>query len=153
MIHSIDFPRLTADNHRVTSPPDDIDNCIAWAAGDAAQWWQPGTPYYWPVPGWPKDDAGMGGLVLAFAALGYVECEDASHEPGWEKVALYGTGLFWKHAARQLSSGKWTSKLGGNVDIEHDTLEAVSGGLYGEVMQIMRRPTASTPSQPPADPG
>lgn len=48
---------------------------------------------------------------------------------------------FYKHAARQLSSGAWTSKLGKDVDIEHDTPDDVAGGLYGEVVQLMRRPS------------
>ena len=37
-----DFPRLTPENHRVTSPAAIDYNCIAWAAGDAESWWQPG---------------------------------------------------------------------------------------------------------------
>ncbi len=50
---SHDFPRLTAANHRQTSPPDVDYNCIAWAAGDAEHWWQPGL--YWPTAA-PRDD-------------------------------------------------------------------------------------------------
>ena len=45
----------------------------------------------------------------------------------------------YTHAARQLLSGKWTSKLGKSVDIEHDTTDVVARGLYGEVVQIMKR--------------
>ena len=75
MIPYNDFPLLVPGNHRVTSPVDYKYNCIAWAAGDTHRWWQPGKPYYWPVAGWPKNDAGLGGLVKAFASLGYVDCE------------------------------------------------------------------------------
>ena len=60
-------------------------------------------------------------------------------EPGFQKVALYGSALIYTHAARQLPTGKWTSKLGGGVDIEHDTPDAVGGGIYGEVVDIMKR--------------
>ena len=61
-------------------------------------------------------------------------------EPGFEKVALHGDIFFYSHAARQLPDGKWTSKLGKDQDIEHDTPFDVAGGLYGEVVQIMKGP-------------
>jgi hypothetical protein len=48
-------------------------------------------------------------------------------EPGFLKVALYGTGLTYTHAARQLADGKWTSKLGKGEDIEHDS----SNNMFG----------------------
>jgi len=61
--------------------------------------------------------------------------------PGFEKVALFAeSGLLYTHAARQLASGRWTSKLGGAEDVEHDRPNDVAGGVYGEVVQIMRRP-------------
>jgi hypothetical protein len=85
------------------------------------------------------DDAGIAALEVAFESLGYKECPNSSLEVGFEKVALYGSSLFYTHAARQLASGKWTSKLGRSEDIEHDTPDDVAGGLYGEVVQFMRR--------------
>jgi hypothetical protein len=90
MIQSSDFPRLTVLNHKVTSPPDLEYNCIAWAAGDAKQWWQPGS--YWPVEA-STDDCGLGVLERLFASFGYSDCGmDATLESGFEKVALYGSG-------------------------------------------------------------
>jgi hypothetical protein len=142
MIASDDFPRLTPLNHRLTSPPDPEYNCIAWSAGDTAHWWQPGV--YWPLPTHP-DDYGVGVLEQLFLSLGYADCGiDISLEVGFEKVALFGSSLFYTHAARQLPSGKWTSKLGREADIEHDTPDDVSGGVYGEVIQMMKRPAAQT---------
>ncbi len=41
MISSKDFPHLTAQNHRVTSPPSIDYKCVAWAAEDTGRWWQP----------------------------------------------------------------------------------------------------------------
>jgi hypothetical protein len=80
------FPRLTPENHRVTSPADLAYNCIAWSAGDTEHWWQPGV--FWPVPTDP-DDYGLGALEKAFLSLGYTDCGmDASLEPGFEKVVL-----------------------------------------------------------------
>jgi len=57
-------------------------------------------------------------------------------------LAPYGGTLFHTHAARQLSSGQWTSKLGRSEGIEHDTPDDVAGGFYGEVVQFMKRAIA-----------
>ncbi|HEY7159091.1 MAG TPA: hypothetical protein VH575_34425 [Gemmataceae bacterium] len=112
---------------------------MAWAAEDTEHWWQPGE--YWLPQDWPEEDAGLAALVQAFLALGYTDCSmDARLESGFMKVALYGSGLFYTHAARQLSNGKWTSKLGEDMDIEHSTPDDVAGGIYGEVVEIMKRP-------------
>jgi hypothetical protein len=53
MINSQDFPHLTEENHRVTSPPSADYNCVAWSAADTEHWWQPGV--YWPVETQPDD--------------------------------------------------------------------------------------------------
>ncbi|MBI3466131.1 MAG: hypothetical protein HY000_24210 [Planctomycetes bacterium] len=132
-----DFPRLTHDNYRVTSPANPDYNCIAWSAGDIEHWWQPGV--YWPTGGSP-DEYGIGALEQAFLALGFTECPSGELESGFEKVAVYGSSSFYTHAARQLPSGAWTSKLGRSEDIEHDHADDVAGGLYGEVVQFMKRP-------------
>ena len=134
---SADFPRLTESNHRITSPPTRNYNCIAWSAVDTDHWWQPRV--YWPIEA-PPDEFGIGGLTLAFKSLGYQECEDSTLEAGFEKVALYGTSLFYTHAARHLPNGKWTSKLGRAEDIEHDTPEDVAEGIYSFIVQFMKRP-------------
>ncbi len=86
-----------------------------------------------------RNDHGIGDLVEAFRSLGYEECENETLEEGFEKVAFYGLGLMYTHAARQLSDGRWTSKLGQLEDIVHSTVDAISGGDYGEVVQFMRR--------------
>lgn len=137
MIGPPNFPRLTADNHRVTSPATADYNCVAWSAGDTEHWWEPGV--FWPVP---TDNYGPEALEAAFRSIGYEPCPDGNPEPGFEKVALYAAGQFYTHAARQLPSGRWTSKLGRSEDIEHDTADGVAGGAYGEVFRFMRRPVA-----------
>jgi hypothetical protein len=73
--------------------------------------------------------------------VGYAPCADGSLEPGYEKAALYATDEGPTHAARQLSNGRWTSKLGPDDDIEH-TLEGLVSPVYGTVVQFHRRPTA-----------
>jgi hypothetical protein len=142
MIRAEAFPRLTPQNHRTTSPASNDYNCIAWTAGDVQNWWQPGV--YWPILAHPED-YGIGVLERLFKALGYEDSGmEASLEGGFEKVALFDQSLFYTHAARQLPNGKWTSKLGKAEDIEHDTPNDVAGGIYGEVLQIMKRPAAGT---------
>jgi hypothetical protein len=142
MIPHAALPLLTLNNHRVTSPANIDYNCIAWSAGDTENWWQPGR--FWPVQVLPGDYT-IGALIQMFTALGYEDCGlDAGLEPGFEKVALFGDSLYYTHAARQLPSGKWTSKLGKAEDIEHDSAGDVAGGVYGILTKIMRRPLTNT---------
>ena len=68
-------------------------------------------PDVWPDQTSPND-YGIGALERACKVLGYEECDDDRWEPGFEKVALYGYGFFYTHAARQLPTGKRTSKAG-----------------------------------------
>jgi hypothetical protein len=130
------FPRLTPENHHVTSPETTDYNCIAWAAHDTEHWWQPGT--HWPAAV-ESDEYGVESLQEAFRILGFEACPDGTPESGFEKVALYGNQAFYTHAARQLPNGKWTSKLGAAEDIEHDSPENVAHGVYGQVVQFMKR--------------
>jgi hypothetical protein len=82
-------------------------------------------------------------FVAAFMTLGYVPCDGTAVEPSWERVALYATADgVPTHAARQLGIGRWTSKLGRQVDIDHGLLE-LEGAAYGAVARIMKRPRSS----------
>ena len=137
MTPDANFPRLNPHNHQLSSEPTTEYNCIAWSARDTTRWWQPGE--YWPVD-ILADDFGIGVLIQAFQALGYETCVDDRLESGYEKVALYGAFHYYTHASRQLPSGKWTSKLGKAEDIEHDTPDDLAGGIYGSVVEFMKRP-------------
>ncbi len=132
------FPELREARYAITSPRDASYNCIAWAAEDDERWWWPAPHAYWPK-GAPLR-ATLSAFVEAFRELGYEQCRDASLEAGWEKIAIYakadGTPT---HAARQLGDGTWTSKLGKDVDISHETLESLCGDHYGAPTVIMRR--------------
>jgi hypothetical protein len=70
-----------------------------------------------------------------------VKCDSSEREKGYEKVALYEihpeTGV--EHAARQLRSGEWTSKLGEWEDIKHKTPHSVECDDYGNVVQVLKR--------------
>ena len=73
-------------------------------------------------------------------SLGFVPCADESLEPGFQKVALFADPAGMPtHAARQLASGHWTSKLGQAEDIEHE-LRALKGEIYGAATLFLKRP-------------
>ena len=136
MIDADDFPRLTASNHRITSPATPDYNCIAWAAGATDRWWQPGE--YWPFDELPTE-ASLTALVRLFTHYGYEPSPLGILDSSYEHVALYELPPFYTHAARQLTNGKWTSKLGRLEDIEHDTPDVLADGCYGEVAMVLRR--------------
>jgi hypothetical protein len=139
---ALSFPGLRDEAWDIESPKDRAYNCIGWAAGRIALWW-PGRAedgFAWP-DGSTDQTADI--FEAGFATLGYVRVErdDLSHEPGWEKVAIYANAYGTvEHMARQLSDGRWTSKMGvhGN-DIVHATPLAVAGGEYGKVVRVLKR--------------
>ena len=136
------FPRLRNTSYRITEPASARYNCIAHAAGRDDAWWQPNPEptkkTYWP-PGvaeeWTLDT-----LATVLVTLGYFPCDNPTLESGFEKIALYAdaTGEA-THAARQLPSGAWTSKLGDLEQIEHANLEALEGLEYGRAVRFLKR--------------
>lgn len=134
------FPGLRSSKYARTSPPDWRYNCIAWAAGDSSTVWWPDSleQAYWPEEA-PRRVT-LDAFAKAYSLLGYEVCDTHDNERGFEKVAIFvDPDDQPKHGARQLLSGKWTSKLGKSIDIEHD-LNAVEGAEYGSVALIMKRP-------------
>ena len=134
------FPNLIASGYRETSPQTRAYNCIAWAAGVDSAWWWPDEYTFWPeaVP----CTATLDTFIAAYKTVGYVECSDGNFENGYEKIAIYADeNQEPTHAARQMKSGKWTSKLGASHDIEHNTVEALYGDAYGIAMRFMKRPS------------
>ncbi|EKD24113.1 MAG: hypothetical protein ACD_81C00106G0005 [uncultured bacterium] len=135
------FPKLAFTDYKVTSPRDQNYNCIAWAAGINQQWWEPDFmgQYFWPaeVPRIYTLDA----YVQAYSVLGYKICDSFDYEQGFEKIVIYvNMSNEPTHAARQLQSGKWTSKLGREYDISHD-FESLNGDIYGMPAVCMKRPS------------
>src|SRR6266446_474579 len=112
------FPNLRNGYYTVTSPDTNDYNCLAWAAGETDRKWDPNDPdHYWP-DGVPREQT-IPAFIAAYATCGYVECQSGEPEIGYEKIVIYAVGLIPKHAARQLVSGAWSSKLGDGWDIEH----------------------------------
>lgn len=130
------FPSLS--DYTVTSPPSRRYNCIAWVAGINNDWWWPNGVDYWPSDA--PLEASLSAFIVAFATLGYEPCGDGALEEKTEKVAIYALlDGRTTHAARQLPSGRWTSKLGEAEDIEHGSPAELEGAEYGAVVQYMRR--------------
>ena len=141
------FPGLQGSSYEITSPPDRMYNCVAWAVGATDTSWNPlDDNHYWP-PGLPRRNT-IEVVLAALSTAGYAPCGDDTLEDSIEKIAIYGVNAEFRHVARQLPTGRWTSKLGLSFDIEHE-LEAltssanVGGGVqYGEVAAYMSRPRA-----------
>ena len=129
------FPALR--NFSVTSPQEGRYNCIAWAVGTNDLWWWPDYDNYLP-PEVPINN-GAAALMGAFGSLVYEPCSDGGLEDGFEKVAIYESSSGVQHMARQLRTGRWTSKIGQLEDIEHGSPTELEGSDYGTVVQYMRR--------------
>ncbi len=132
-----EFPRLLRSHYAVTSPSTPQYNCIGWALGDNQHFWWPRLDTFWPA------DIPRHVTIAAFTALlsshGFEECSSEDLELEVEKVALFVSAQGAPtHAARQLGSGMWTSKLGSNVDIAHE-LRGLEGKAYGRAMLIFSR--------------
>jgi hypothetical protein len=138
------FPHIVG-KYKLTSPKDKSYNCVAWAVGDIKRFWDDirivgrrVKGYYWPDG---CDVETIEGWKCVFELHGYKECGSEAFDPDFEKVAIYELDNGEpSHAARQMGSGKWSSKLGVSFDIEHETLDSLSDGEYGTVAVIMQRP-------------
>jgi hypothetical protein len=137
-----ELPHLTTATCEIKSKATNRYNCIAWAAGeDFRNWWpDPNGVGYWPsnVP----REVTIQAFILAYGTLGFQEGGDGRLETGIQKLALYVKGQpeIPTHAALQLESGQWTSKLGPFEDVNHTTPEAATGPVYGRVYCYLSRP-------------
>jgi hypothetical protein len=133
------FPNTTTDPFIVTSPQTTSYNCIAWAFGDNTKW-------YWPDPEemyfWPNNvsrTVDVNSFIELYKLIGYEICEEHILEKSYEKIAIFlDSHGFPTHAARQLSNGFWTSKLGCEFDIQH-TIQSMSNSVYGNARVYMSR--------------
>ena len=133
------FPLLSDAGYSVTSPATPEYNCVAWAMNNDDRWWWPDPmeEYYWPEKA--SREATLESFNQTFMTFGFEICADEQLEQGYEKVAIFVDGSGDPtHLARQLSNGRWTSKLGSSVDIEH-SLQGLTSSEYGSVGQILRR--------------
>jgi hypothetical protein len=134
----IEFPNLLSEFYAEASDATPLYNCIAFAASDTRRlWWPYPAKAYWPAG--VQRELTIDAFKAAFATLGFEECDNGDLEQGFEKIALYASGGKPRHAAKQLPSGRWASKLGRAQDIEHETVNGVSGDRYGSVAVYLKR--------------
>ncbi len=137
------LPNLRRTTYEVTSLPDWRYNCLSWAVGETHRPWWPHQDGYWPSEVLYEES--QKAFIQAFETLGYMTCDNDTLEKGYEKIAIFADKVgIPTHAARQLGSGSWTSKLGLDVDITH-RLRAVGGHRkegYGDVVIFMKRLTS-----------
>lgn len=147
-----ELPGLNALSCEITSKETKRYNCLAWAAQEDFRWWWP-DPLgvgYWPPS--VTREVSIQAFMDAYATLGYTLCLNASLEDGVEKLAIYAVQSpldgDWMptHAALQLPSGLWSSKLGPFEDVSHNTPDAVSGPVYGKPVVYMCRLRVPNPS-------
>jgi hypothetical protein len=144
------FPALRKHHWHVSSDRTAVYNCIAFAAGvTRICWWPTSKPkigWYWPAN--IKREVKLKRFVQAFETLGYEVCHHGTLEEGYEKIVIYTKDGRLSgeptHAALQLRSGWWKSKIGGLEDIEHDAPEALTSPLYGHPVRYMKRAIASS---------
>jgi hypothetical protein len=139
------FPHLGEwEEHSLPTPPGGPTtryNCYAFAAGDNTQRWEPdpAQQYYWP-PTVPREYT-VPAFIQAYRTCRYEVCGDGLQERGYEKIAIYadGSGIV-RHAARQISDGRWLSKLGDAEDIIHEAPQSLASPIYGQPVCYLRRP-------------
>jgi hypothetical protein len=135
------FPKLGKRDHLITSDFDVRYNCIAFAADITdKKYWPNWLPDYRWLPGIPRAET-LDAFIKFYETFGYSGPSDHTYVEGVEKIANFadGTGKPM-HAAKQIGPNKWASKLGDSYDIEH-ARDAVSGGLYGQIVHYMERPS------------
>lgn len=141
-IENVHFPALKrGKGYRDTSGPTIEYNCLAWALGIDWTRYDPEPKcagYCW-FPGVERERS-VKAIRKIFEQHGYSVCDSYDLEEGYEKVVFYidpqGSP---EHFARQLSSGKWTSKIGDLNDIEHDTLDSIISDDYGKPGLVLKR--------------
>jgi hypothetical protein len=136
-----EFPKLTDVLSKKTSEIDIRYNCIAWAFGDNSRHWWPNPRTFWPVH--TQNMQALECFINWFAIDGWEETPERSYEQGYTKIALYTLNKQPTHASRLLPSGKWTSKLGGNIDLSHE-IDDLDGPSYGSVYKIYKKTNLPT---------
>jgi hypothetical protein len=129
--------RASLSSFSITSPETWKYNCVAWALGVTTDWYEPSPAGIWPLP-----SQGFGVAVYSdlFEHFGYAQCADGKAEKGYEKVVIYANSAGeFTHVARQLTTGKWTSKLGELSDITHHSPEVLISAGYGRPAVYLRR--------------
>ena len=147
-----DFPALVQLGYVKTSNETPAYNCIAFTMGDQSRpWWPPIHPgmqahdSFWP-PSAPCQ-ATVDAFVAMYRQQGFEPCAISRPEPGVIKVALFVEPMedLVEHAALQLPTGRWLSKMGFHEDIAH-TLEGLEGPPhYFKMARLLQCPVDRLP--------
>jgi hypothetical protein len=154
-MYGLDLPNLTAGNHTITSPQTPDYNCVSHAVYEETISLWPDEDNRWPAALQKVET--VEAFEQLFSLLGFesIHIRAIGVTPGFEKIAIFATdkGTLPTHVSRQCNNGRWTSKLGGLVDIGHADLRCLEGGDYGYVVKLMRRRlTGSRPLLPDLNP-
>jgi hypothetical protein len=125
----------------ITSARDASYNCVSWAALDQDNWWWPSEDDYWPQG--IEKKVTIECFIAAFATLGYEICNSVQLEESLEKIVIFTKEGTPTHVARQLPTGRWTSKLGHEFDIAHAELDDLTGKKFGKWSRVLCRPKVS----------
>ena len=129
------FPNLIkGNNFAFTSEQTEDYNCIAWITEVIDDWKQ----LYEENGNVIRNSENY---ISYFRDLGFEITDKLDLEDNTLKIVIYieSNSNHFKHVARQLNTGKWTSKLGDWEDIQHDTPNDLVGQSYGDKLVIMSR--------------
>jgi hypothetical protein len=135
LLRSKSFPNLQEGDFVGIGPSSQRYNCIAWTLGIRDEWVWPGTR----VEDFDK----------LYGKEGYkpLNSLDLSHDPNVEKIVVYGlkprngTGpMEVTHGARMDEQGRFTSKIGTQPLIRHNSADDLTGPSYGEPVRVYVRP-------------
>lgn len=128
------------------SDPTETYNCVGYAIG-IQEWWQyrivndgiwMNSAHRWPRE-LPDNEDSIEVYVEVAKMHGFVPCDDATPEEGFDKIVLYYDGLSsdmsFRHAARVISAEVWDSKVGPHSDFRHtpDAFDDVTTWRGGRV--------------------
>ena len=91
--------------------------------------------YDWPIA---SPALTVENFIEFFRHHGFKITTSRQFESEKSKIVIYSNGGIFTHVARYVRDGIWTSKLGEEMDCEHDLL-ALEGPLYGKVHTYMER--------------
>jgi hypothetical protein len=135
------WPNLSKNHFEITSLKTNTYNCLAWALGDDSMWMDMYVfQIKYDLNAEDLDHSSEGYAIFLEKYYGFEKSDNGELEERMDKIALFeDNNRDWTHACRQLSDGKWASKMGRWEDIEHVTLEVLEGKFYGKHKIFMKR--------------
>ena len=143
-INLSDYPNIiNGINFKIIQQDNEDYNCIAHSLGYNHITIWPISKRFWV---WDKTLPyinTINNFVSLYRKFNYEICEDSSWEFEYDKIALYISVLSGRntvsHAAKQIDSYWWSSKIGGDELFEH-TLEAIENKNVGTKYVFLKRP-------------